>query len=61
MVERTKIAALFALGSVVALLVAVLAIRLLEYVGINPLLVAWLGASVFALVWIYDAVTEQPS
>lgn len=61
MVERTKIAALLAVGSIVLVIAGVALYRFLEYVGINPLLVLLLAAAVFALAWIYDALTEQSS
>ena len=59
MVERTKWAALFAFASVVAVLAALAAYRFLEYLGINPWAVALLATAVFALVWAYDALTEE--
>ena len=60
MVERTKWAAFFGAAVIVATLVVIAFIRLCAYLDINGPLLLFLGFIIFALIWIYDALTERP-
>lgn len=51
-------AALIGFAVIVATLVVILYFRLMDFLGIPGAPLLFLGLLVFALAWIYDALTE---